>query len=180
MTISTPSNNIIAIILASGKGTRFGTPKAEAGYGGKSFAQHIQDSLQAAGINRVYFANKYESPDMLATLRLAVSDIMTGDASGYLIFPVDFPFVQPDTITCLINAHLDNPNAFIHPVFDKRRGHPIIIPSATNLWLDDENMGLREVLNKNKLSHIDVSVMDAGVIGNINTREDLAAWTQKN
>jgi CTP:molybdopterin cytidylyltransferase MocA len=180
LTPSTPCNSIIAIILASGKGTRFGMPKAEAGFDGKSFAKRIQDTLKEAEITRVYIANKYESPDMLATLRLAVADIMTGDASGYLIFPVDFPFVQPETIISLVAAHWNNPHTVVHPVFEARRGHPIIIPSTTNLLVDDLGQGLREVLNRNHLIHIDVAVEDKGIITNINTAEDLAAWTQKN
>ncbi len=178
-----PCNTVIAIILASGKGTRFGMPKAEAGFGGKSFVQHIEDSLQAAELSRIVLADSYHSPDMLATLRLAVSDIMlkqSGEVSGYLIFPVDFPFVTPDTIRSLISAHLEHPNAVIHPLFMVRRGHPIIIPASTNLLADDEGKGLREVLSKNHLEHIDVPVSDTGILSNINTPEDLHKWTQKN
>jgi CTP:molybdopterin cytidylyltransferase MocA len=178
-----PCNTIIAIILASGKGTRFGMPKAEAGYGGKSFVQHIRDTLHAAGLSRIVLADSYNSPDMLATLRLAVSDIMLGessDASGYLIFPVDFPFVRQETLQSLIHKHLEHPNAVIHPLYQNRRGHPIIIPASTNLLADDEGKGLREVLSKNHLTHIDVPVDDIGTISNINTPEDLQQWTQKN
>jgi CTP:molybdopterin cytidylyltransferase MocA len=178
-----PCNTIIAIILASGKGTRFGMPKAEAGFDGKSFTQLIKDTLHKAELSRIVVADSYNSPDMLATLRLAVSDIMLsegGDAGGYLIFPVDFPFVTPDTIRNLITKHQENQNAVIHPLFEARRGHPVIIPAATNLLVDDEGKGLREVLSKNNLAHIDVPVTDKGVISNINTPEDLAAWTQKN
>jgi len=93
---------------------------------------------------------------------------------------VDFPFVQPETIISLVAAHWSNPHAVIHPLFEARRGHPIIIPSTTNLLVDDLGQGLREVLNKNHFIHIDVAVEDKGIITNINTAEDLAAWTQKN
>ncbi len=179
-----PCKGIIAIILASGKGTRFGMPKAEAGFDGKSFVEHIKTTLSEAGISRIVVADSYHSPDMLATLRLSVADIMLregdkGAANAYLIHPVDFPFVCVSSILELAKAHQDQPNAVIHPTFMERRGHPIIIPAGINLLIDDEGKGLREVIAKNKLSHIDVPVFDAGVLSNINTPEDLAKWTQK-
>lgn len=180
-----PCKGIIAIILASGKGTRFGMPKAEAGFAGKSFVEHIKNTLIDAGINRIVVADSYHSPDMLATLRLAVADIMLreggkGGANAYLIFPVDFPFVTASSILELAQAHQTHPNAVIHPMFMSRRGHPIIIPAGINLLADDEGKGLREVIAKNNLSHIDVPVLDTGVLSNINTQEDLAAWIRKN
>ncbi len=180
-----PCKSIVAIILASGKGTRFGMPKAEAGLDGISFLTRIKTSLSKAGIGRIVVADSYNSPDMLATLRLAVADIMlqagdSGAANAYLIHPVDFPFVLPETITELAKAHQANPNAVIHPTCNGRRGHPIIIPAGLNLLVDDEGKGLREVIAKNQLKHIDIPVTDIGVTSNINTKEDLSTWMQKN
>jgi CTP:molybdopterin cytidylyltransferase MocA len=180
-----PCKSIVAIILASGKGTRFGMPKAEAGLDGISFLARIKASLSNAGIGRIVVADSYNSPDMLATLRLAVADIMLqegelGAANAYLIHPVDFPFVLPATIVELIQAHQNSPNSVIHPTHNGRRGHPIIIPAGLNLLADDEGKGLREVIAKNNLSHLNVPVFDTGVISNINTPEDLQKWMQKN
>lgn len=72
---STHSPNLIAIILAAGKGVRFGMPKLNALFRGKSFLQCIVDTLAAADCQDVFIAKELETPDMLSTLRYAIRQI---------------------------------------------------------------------------------------------------------
>ncbi len=97
---------VTAIILASGKGNRFGLPKAEVKIQGQSFLEKIKETLSQADVDDIFTARYKNTTDMLATLRLAVKELKNKQKnSGFLIFPVDFPFVQAKTVQELIKCH---------------------------------------------------------------------------
>lgn len=152
-------------------------PKAEAGWGGKSFLEHVLHTLDSALLKNVFVARHYASPDMLATLRLAVSDFKLENkdklVSAYLVFPVDFPFVKPETVSALISAHHQNPQAVIRPCFEQRCGHPIVIPTSLNLFTNDEGRGLQGIIRSCQLLTLDIPVDDQGIHRNINKPKDL-------
>jgi len=179
---------VIAIILASGKGTRFGMPKAEAGYNGVSFLERISTTLQEAGILHVHIAQGYDTPDMLSTLKQAVAELEKGWIpasagttssskppyySGYLIFPVDFPFVSSETVKKLIEAHDKQPDAVIRPCYYGFSGHPIIIPATLDIYTDDHGKGLKGVILFSGKPVNDIQVYDEGIHKNINYQKDL-------
>lgn len=172
---------ITAIILASGKGKRFGLPKAGISFKGKSFIEQIRDILTDAGVEDIFEARYENTPDMLATLRMAVSELKSKqENSGYLVFPVDFPFVGANTIQKLVEEHNQNPLAVILPVFNNHRGHPVLIPSKLNLDAEDNNRGLKYIIQTCALPVLDIPVDDSGILKNINTIEDLQLWMPKN
>lgn len=181
MKTSTTYDHITAIILASGKGIRFGMPKAEADYGGATFLERITQTLQQAGITSMHIARTYQTPDMLATLRQAVAGLKASSpnsnppCTGYLVFPVDFPFVTPSTLETLLDGHLQNPAAIIRPSYYGFSGHPIIIPECLNLDADDKGKGLKGIILHSGLHVIDINVDDEGIHRNINHPEDLQA-----
>jgi len=171
-------NNVLAIILASGKGTRFGMPKAEAGFEGKSFLTLILETLEQVGLG--YFVARYsDTTDMLATLRKAAKEINDKgiSATAYLVFPVDFPFVRPETLSTILTVYWQSPEAVIRPVCEGHRGHPILIPANLDLDCDDQGLGLKGIIRNSHLPLIDIPVQDRGILRNINTQEDL--WTPK-
>ncbi len=172
---------LLALILASGQGKRFGMPKAEALHNGKSFLDTICSSLEQAGL--AYHVARYpDTADMLATLRRARSEVLQesthNDYSGFLVFPVDFPFVRSETLDSLARVHSQSPDAVIRPVYNGLRGHPIIIPASLELGSHEVSQGLKEIIRQSGIARLDLSVNDPGIIRNINTQEDL--WTLKN
>jgi CTP:molybdopterin cytidylyltransferase MocA len=179
---------VTAIILASGKGTRFGKPKAEADYKGVSFLDRITATLKEAGVQKIHVAQDYETPDMLATLKQAVTELEKGwipasagktsspesqSYSCYLIFPVDFPFVQAETIKTIVAAHYKHPKAIIRPCYYGFCGHPIIIPADLDLQADDHGKGLKGIISFCGKPVIDIQVHDEGIHKNINFQKDL-------
>lgn len=181
---STNYSTITAIILASGKGIRFGKPKAEAEVDGVNFTSAITSILQKAGLEYIHVASGYPTGEMLETLKMAIKKLSdtgkTTACTGFLCFPVDFPFVSVKTISKLAEAHLAKPEAIIRPSYQGYSGHPIIIPANLNLGSDDDGNGLRGVILHSKLPIHDIQVEDEGIHMNINTREDLYQWTAKN
>ena len=172
---------VTAIILASGKGNRFGLPKAEVKIQGQSFLEKIKETLSQADVDDIFTARYENTADMLSTLRLAVKELKNKQKnSGFLIFPVDFPFVQAKTVQELIKCHKQNPDAIIRPVYQNKSGHPVLLPFLLNLEQDDKKKGLKYIIQNCGLPIFDVPVEDDGILKNINTKEDLELWMPKN
>ncbi|HRY84061.1 MAG TPA: NTP transferase domain-containing protein [Candidatus Cloacimonadota bacterium] len=159
--------NICAIILASGKGLRFGGPKAEALLEtGESFLERAENLLRDIGLSCLRSVVNRDTPDMLSSLRLGVSECPDMDA--YLVFPVDFPFVKKETILSLLQAACEYPGIVIKPTYRGDKGHPIIIPGNMDLSPEEISGGLAELIYKQGLTVLDLPVDDPGILRNVN------------
>lgn len=189
---------IAAIILAAGKGSRVGAPKWQLLHYGKTFLEIIVDNLFAANIDNIVCVARADSiPPQNSRIQIAInpapeqgmlSSVYYGIANasanhhsnigGYLIAPVDHPFVQAKTLLQLRDVFAINPNCVIVPRHGERNGHPIIIPRHLVLQTAKEyfmEMSLRDFLLKQNAKIEYVSVSDVGVLQNINTAQDLIA-----
>ncbi len=170
---SMPLCEIIAIIPASGKGSRFGSPKAVALLEGKTFAETIIGTLKAAGLRSIHLASYADTDDMLATLRRARQELKDSGAAGYLIFPVDFPFVTADSVLRMMACFRKMPDKVVRPLHKGAPGHPVIIPAALDLDADDHGKGLRGIIQSSGIEVTDLAVGDPGILRNINTPNDM-------
>ncbi len=166
--LSTPCPKLIAIILAAGKGNRFGMPKIDALFRGKTFLDSILSTLKAAGLEDVYIARDLPTADMLSSLIHAVKSLDDCDAAGYLIFPVDHPCVQDNTVIALRDAFWLHPEAIIRPSFLGKRGHPIVIPKELDLLAEHASGGLAGIIRASQIPKMDLNVNDGGILENIN------------
>jgi len=167
-----PCPKICAIILASGKGSRFGMPKAEALLEtGETFLQRVQSLVRDAGFEGIRSVVGCDTPDMLSSLRQGISECPGVDA--YLVFPVDFPLVSQETLQILKEACAEYPGIVIKPSFRGTKGHPIIIPGNIDLSAEDETGGLAELIRRQGLTVLEVPVEDPGILRNINYPGDL-------
>lgn len=165
--------DITAIILASGKGIRFGKPKADAVLDGLTFLETISQTIQNAGINKLFVASYADTPDMLSTLRRAKREFCADDTANILVFPVDFPYVKSSTVELLCKTSREHPDMIVRPVFQGKPGHPIILPSGFDLNIPDLGQGLRGIIKSSSWIIRDVYVEDSGIQRNINTTNDL-------
>lgn len=168
-----PYPEITAIIPASGKGKRFGRPKAQATKGDKTFAEHISGTLREAGVEQIVVAAGHETADMLSTLREAIRALPPGAAKGYLIWPVDHPFVSVQTVSALCAAFLNQPDLVLRPSYEGKSGHPVLIPAWLDLSAEDNGNGLAGIIRAQVCSVIDLPVDDDAVLRNINYPADL-------
>jgi molybdenum cofactor cytidylyltransferase len=94
-----------------------------------------------------------------------------------LIFPVDHPRVSEQTIRAMISAFSLKPErSWIQPVYEKQRGHPILIDAGTARALLDlpPECTLRDALVRCGLTPCEVPVSDPGILKNVNRPEDLS------
>lgn len=73
--------------------------------------------------------NPDQGSDMAGSLRAGLP-LLPVHASGILVFVPDFPLVQADTCRALVAQHLINPEAILIPMWQGRKGHPVLVPAA--------------------------------------------------
>lgn len=166
---------IVALIPAAGKGSRYGMPKVDASYNGITFSQMILNTLTEAGVEIYHVIRDIDTPDMLASLKVGMNTFQSQNVhpDGWLIWPVDHPTVRAETIKFMMNIFSSRTNSIIIPRHDNKNGHPIIIPASLAIPEQSPPNGLKEVI---MLSHLPVhfiEVDDSGILVNINTPEDV-------
>jgi len=185
---------ITALILAAGYGTRIGKPKLMLEKNGDSFLSVILKNLQNYSVDKIFcITNKDNTewvntnfPDLQTIINAnpengMLSSVYCGvnfnqsHSDGYLIIPVDYPFVKKETYALLINSFLENPESIIKPYFQNRHGHPIIIPESLikNIPESGIKIGLKEIIKKSGIKQIIVEADDDGILKNINYPGDL-------
>jgi CTP:molybdopterin cytidylyltransferase MocA len=179
------------VILAGGRGERYGGPKALALLpDGRTFLVACRDLLTAGGCNPIVATLPPGSegpvvPGLVATTLpepgLAMFDSLRLGLAAALhhhgwemavILPVDHPLVRPETVRALAAADAEAAIA----AHAGRHGHPVAVARlVAERVVDGELAGptLREVLRA--VGAVSVVVDDPGVRANCNTPEALAA-----
>ncbi len=186
---------ISAIILSAGSSRRMGEPKALLQIGKKTFLQHIIDAAESSGVTDNVVVLGCEQKVIRETLSSfngkivinvawehgQLSSIITGvealnlnDCDGALILPVDHPLISSALIRALMNEFEESGKKIIIPVYEGRRGHPLIISS--DLFPEIKNassaVGLREVIRTHSNDIGVVPTTEEGILLNIDTPDD--------
>lgn len=188
-----------AAVLAAGASTRMGRPKSLIQWRGKAFVTHVVDLAEQAGCrpivvvdgafvlpedvlgsasritNRGWPAGQISS--LQAALRGLSFDTEDPPRQGVLVLTVDRPHVQPNTVTRLVEAHVQHPQVVWQPAYRGRRGHPVLYPN--DLVADLLTLG-KEESARTFLVRADVAarrrvleVDDPAVLENLDQPEDL-------
>ena len=186
-------NNISAVILAAGSGTRIGIPKLKLKQGKEFYVNIIANNLKSEGINKIvcvirkddlewfkenaagseYIININPELGMISSVKFGVERYPKHD--GALLFPVDHPFVTCKTIKNLIIDFGKNKNSVIKPYYKGKSGHPVIVPySLFDYIVNSDNFkSLNDLIREFGISVIRTDVDDEGILRNINNPEDL-------
>ena len=195
------TGKMAAVILAAGSGRRVGIAKHRLQTGFTTFLQAVVAVVRHAGLSPVVCViapdqrNDVTADTATATTANDVQIVVNadpgrgmfssviegirsvGDCRAALLFPVDHPFVQGQTVMELVRRSSEKPDHFIKPAYGGRGGHPVVIPaSAFRAILDaPSTSSLRTVIEQCGIPIDRLDVGDRGVIRNINTFEDLHA-----
>lgn len=186
--------NTVAILLAAGASTRFGSDKlVHALPHGVAVAvqaaRHLKAvlprviavvraadgdtarALAAEGCEVVVCANAQAG--MGASLACGVR--AAGAAEAYLVALGDMPFIRPSSIVALRDA-LEAGAAIVAPYFRTRRGHPVGLAGRFRAELEalEGDEGARRLIAANESGLVKVPVGDPGVIRDIDTPADVA------
>ena len=181
---------ISAIVLAAGKSERMGTPKALLPIGGRTFLENILDVISRSSIQHTVVVAGHHREEIERSVRLPrvvfnpdyelgmITSFQAGiralpaEASGALLFLVDHPLVDSETIELLI-ANLA-PNRIVVPVFEGRRGHPVLFASGVlqEVLALPASQGANIVVRKDASRVLEVTVNAPGVLVDVDTPED--------
>lgn len=188
------SERIGAVILSAGYSSRMKCFKPLLLCNYKYAILRCIDLFKSVQINNIFSVVGYNSEELIRVIKQnnsnfamntnydkgMYSSIVCGikafpeDLEGFFLLPVDICALRKVTIEKLINAHKENMDCIIYPVFDGKRGHPPFIPSTLfKDIIDNEGIdgGVATVLNKYDKKSINVEVIDRGILMDMDTKE---------
>lgn len=188
---------IYAVVLAAGASSRMGDagPKALVRLpDGPTFVQRIADTARAGGCagvvvvlgpphgDRIRAAlppgiatafNPRPERGMLSSVQAGIA-ALPANATQALVWPVDIPFVRPETVRAILAA-APGQGQLVIPRSGKRGGHPMRIPRSRfgELAALDPDEGLKGLIDAapDRVTHL--SVDDPGVLKDVDTPADL-------
>jgi len=175
-------------LLAAGESRRWGADnKLLAAIGGKPMVRHAAEAIFKSAIRPVVVVTGHEAaaieaalvnllvsfhhaPDyaegMSASLKAGVAGVPS-DCTGALICLGDMPFIRPDTLDRLANAHAGQ--AALFPTYQGQRGNPVLL--ARSLFADIMRLtgdeGARTLLRTIPDQIGELAVDDPGVLRDV-------------
>ena len=173
---ATASKFATALVLASGRGTRFlasggGTHKLQALLAGKPVLQHVLDAVRDSGL--LFHLEDGGHAGMGDSIAAAVR--ATPHAAGWLMVLGDLPLVQSATLQLVAQAlhHLPHQHDVVVPVFEGQRGHPVAFSARCKEALTalQGELGAASVVRR--FGVLELPVDDVGVVTDVDTVDAL-------
>jgi molybdenum cofactor cytidylyltransferase len=186
---------IPAIVLAGGKSSRMGRPKAllPIGSTGMTFFDRITRTLVEAGLDDIVVVvgadgdairrgvqptqgvRIVDNPDhergQLTSLVAGLRAIDTASVTAALVTLIDVPLVSAATVRTLIAVQYERNAPVVRPVSKGRHGHPVIFGRALfdELQRADPSHGAKPVVRAHAEDMIEVAIDDEGAFTDIDT-----------
>ncbi len=200
--------SIYAIILAAGESSRMGSPKALLQIQGKTFLEHLIQTIHDAGIeqkivilgheaetivqsidsekiqkdfNVIFLINEDYRKGQLSSIQAAVRGVPKS-CDAIMICPIDRPLISLELIKKLIEAYSKSKPPIVVPIFDAMRGHPIIFSSSlfSELLRAPRDVGARAVVWAHHNEVVEVQTEEEGILLNIDTPELYEKYIRNN
>jgi molybdenum cofactor cytidylyltransferase len=190
---------ISAILLAAGESNRMGQPKQLLPFGQSTIVERTIDNLLNSAVSETIVVLGYRDEEIRKTIagkpvKLVINpdyqqgmstSIIAGlkqvdkRARAVLIALSDQPFVDSQIITSLVQAFIANKRGIIIPVYQGRRGNPVIfaIKYKGELLNLKGDVGGREIIKLHPDDVLEVAVNCEGVLLDIDTMENYTPIT---
>ncbi len=191
---------LAAVILSGGASSRMASPKALLAYQGRPFLEHllavtvhpkigvrrvvlgahaepIAKSIALAGDEIVINAD-WES-GQLSSIQSAIRSLPDG-TDGFLLCLIDHPLISNALVNDLVEQFYAAPAKIVLPLYEGRRGHPVIFPAALyqELLQAPPDKGARAVVWAHAPSDVlEVPTNEQGCVLNLNDPETLLRAT---
>jgi molybdenum cofactor cytidylyltransferase len=186
---------LAAVILSGGASRRMGSPKALLSYQGRPFLEHLLDVAQhpKIGLRRVVLGadrepiakevnlaldeiviNEQWEKGQLSSIRAALRSL-PAQTDGIILFLIDHPLISSVLVGELIDRFYNSGKSIVLPVYEGRRGHPVIFSSALYQELMDAPLetGARSVVWAHAGDVQVVQTNEEGCVLNLNDPDTL-------
>jgi molybdenum cofactor cytidylyltransferase len=186
---------LAAVILSGGASSRMGSPKALLAYQGRPFLEHLLEATahRQIGLRRVVLGAHAEpiakainlKPDeivinedwekgQLTSIQAALRSLPPG-TDGILLCLIDHPLISADLVHELIEHFYKSKKLIVLPIYEERRGHPLIFSSALyeELLHAPLETGARAVVWAHPADIHEVRTNEEGCVLNLNDPETM-------
>jgi molybdenum cofactor cytidylyltransferase len=187
-------NEIWAIILAAGESVRMGFPKMLLKFNGQTMLEEVignvtrsdvDNTMVVLGADREVLTEIVEKfsvhhcynsdykKGMLSSVKCGSRNIPS-DFEAVLVFQGDQHLIKPTVINSIIEAYRSSDKGIVIPVFENKRGHPLLIAGKYRDEIDklDAQDGLRSLSYKFSNDVLEVITNDSGILRDIDTYDD--------
>ncbi len=186
---------VSCILLTAGESKRFGSPKALAEIENLKAIELLQNKLIESLVGEIIIVtgayeevvkpyvfnhskvsvvyNKDYKFGQTSSFQKGIS-IASYKADGFMLLPVDCPFVMTKTINELIESFESKNPSILLPTYKGKRGHPPIFNNDLRNTILGMNVhqGMNDFMREQKVQYLEID--DPGIVQSFNTPEELS------
>ncbi|MBA7641427.1 Molybdenum cofactor cytidylyltransferase [subsurface metagenome] len=185
---------INAIILAAGQSKRMGKLKPLLRFNDKTFLDRIISVLKLSDADRITVVLGAEAETITKSVDLSGTNVVINkdyqkgqlssliaaieqrqqETDAVLVCLADAPFITEEVVNRIISKFKETNNPIVVPVFNKKRGHPVLFSSSlfNELLNAPQEQGARYVLHSNEEKVLEVETSERGILIGIDTPDD--------
>ena len=191
---------ISAILLAAGESRRMGSPKLLLPFKNSTILEQAVDNLLSSTVDEVIVVVGHKAEEMSKKLadrpvKLVLNpdfhkgmstSIVKGlgmvdeNAHAIMLVLADQPLIPVETINALIGAFLHSEQGIVVPVYQGKRGHPVIFDSRYRgkLQILRGDRGGKEIIDEYSHDVLELPVTSSGIHVDIDTPDNYRSLYQ--